>query len=111
MWLPMKPAPPVTKIFISNGLHQFVHGRFLLLYGLDQFELCATAVKVVSFAVDFEIGVARQKIGEETNAVFKRDEFARKSEKLLFRSCQKLGSRCEIAAQQRIEHWKLHLHF
>ncbi len=33
--------------FHSNGFHQFVHPLFLLLDGLNQFELRAAAVKIV----------------------------------------------------------------
>src|SRR6266481_322168 len=80
MWLPMNPAPPVTSARISESVHQFVHSHFLLFNGFHQFELGPAAVKVVSFATHFEIGVAHQKVSEKADADFKRYELSGKDE-------------------------------
>ena len=79
--------------FHSKGFHQFVHPFFLLLDRLNQFELCAAAVKIVVFAMHFEIGIARQKIREKTQADFERDELAGKREQPFLRRRQKTGDR------------------
>ena len=64
----MKPAPPVTRIFISNALHEFVHRVLLLLDGLNQFKLRPAAVEVVTVAMHLEIRVALQIIRQEAQA-------------------------------------------
>src|ERR1700676_5317193 len=104
----MKPAPPVTRIFISNGLHKLVHLSFLLFNGLDQFELSAAAVKIMPIAVDLKIGVAREKIREEAQADLEGDELARKGQEPLFGRRQKVRRGGEVAAHEGFEHRKLH---
>ena len=51
-----------------NFVHQLSHPLLLLLDGLDEFELRAAAIKVVSVALNLEIDIAREIIGEEPDA-------------------------------------------
>ena len=53
-----------------------LHRLFLLLDGLDQLELGAAAVEVVARAVDAEIVVAAQEIGQEPDADLEGDQLA-----------------------------------
>jgi hypothetical protein len=59
-----------------NRKHQPVHSFLLILDGLNQFELCPAAVKVVARAMHFEIRVSRQIVGEEPYADLERDQLA-----------------------------------
>ena len=48
--------------------------------GFHEFELGAAAVQVVVGAMDAEVGVAAEEIGQETKADFERDQLAGKGD-------------------------------
>ena len=60
-----------------DRLHQPIHLFFLRLNRLHQLELRAAAVEVVPLAMHLEVGIAGQIVGEEAQADFEGDQFAR----------------------------------
>ena len=84
---------------------------FLLLYGVNEFELRATAVEVVAGPVDAEINIPQQEIREETQADGVGDELAGEDDEVLFRRREKLSRRRQVAAGQRLEHRHMQAHF
>src|SRR5580692_8927605 len=59
------------------------HSIFLLFDGLDKFELGSAAVKILAITMHLVIDIARQIVGEETNALLEGNQFAGEGKMLL----------------------------
>src|SRR5258706_361314 len=68
---PLNNSPGSRKRL--QPIHVFLHSRFLLLDGFDEFELGAATVEVVGGAMDSEVSIAAEKIGQESYANFESD--------------------------------------
>ena len=99
------------RIYRLQTVHVFLHRFFLLLVRFDEFELRATAVKVVARTVDAKISIADEIIGQESDADGEGDELAGKGDERFFGWGEKLSSGREVAFCQFFEHRHLHAHF
>src|SRR5689334_22987006 len=84
------------------------HALLLLLNGLDQTELGAAAIEVVSGTMDLEIGVTGQEIGEKASADFQGDELTSKGQELSFAHGQERAGGLEIATAECCKHREAH---
>lgn len=83
---------------------ELLHGLFLFEYGLDQFELLAAAVEVVVFAVDAEVLVALEVVGEKADADGERDDFAGEHEHAAFGGGEEVAGGFDVTAGEGLEH-------
>ncbi len=84
--------------------HDRLQALALLLDALDQPELGAAAVEVVSAAPRGEVRIAAQVIREETHPDHQRDEQARERQLGALRRRQEAAGSCEVALHQGREH-------
>ena len=76
---------------------------------LHEGELVAAAVDVLARALDLEVDIALQVIGEETNATLEREQLARIG-KVVFLGLVEEGRGAGVAADERLEHVQFQIH-
>ena len=68
-------CPPSGKNYLPDLSEQFLHGGQLCLDGLRQFDLGAAAVEVVFFAMDLEVNISGEIVGQKADTDLQSDKF------------------------------------
>src|SRR6185503_20431408 len=89
---------------LSQPIHELLHRGLLTLDGFHELKLRATAIEVVVRAMDAEVGVAAQIVGEEADANGEGDEPAGEGDERALRPGQERPGAFEIPARERLEH-------
>ena len=81
---PLLPSGFYRSACSSKAIHVGLHFIFLLLNGLNQFDLSSRAVKVVLGTVNAEVSVSRELIGQESQSDGEGHHFSRESDEFFF---------------------------
>jgi hypothetical protein len=75
----------MSRFLAFQGMNQGRQALLALYQGAQESKLGAATIKVMSYAVNVEVTIPFQKIGEEANAAFEGEELARQHQAFPFR--------------------------